>query len=133
MLIILCMSFQQHLMKSELFVPFWKVAKLLALIIVLLNQKKQLSVILLSHCVISSIIPIHGEFPSRLKIAKVTPIYKSEDGSKVNNYRPISVLPISSEILKIMCYRLLDFISINNLLCTNQLASEKRTQHLWQF
>ena len=70
---------------------------------------------------------IYNIFPSKLKIAKVTPIYKSEDRSKVNNYRPISVLPIFSQILeKIMYRRLQDFISKNNLLCTNQFGFREK-------
>ena len=64
-----------------------------------------------------------GIFLSKLKIAKVTPIYKAEDRSKVNNYRPISILPIFPKILeKIMNHRLPDFISKNNILCTNQFG-----------
>ena len=78
--------------------------------------------------------PSTGIFPSKLKIAKVTPIYKSEDRSKVNNYRPISVLPILSKIEeKIMYQRLLDFISKNNILCTNQFGFRESTQHSCQF
>ena len=35
-----------------------------------------------------------GTFPDALKIAKVVPVFKSEDKTSVNNYRPISVLPV---------------------------------------
>jgi hypothetical protein len=40
-----------------------------------------------------------GNFPSKLKLARVTPLYKSGDIADMNNYRPISVLPILSNSL----------------------------------
>lgn len=42
----------------------------------------------------------NGTFPDQLKIAKVTPIPKSKEVSDINNYRPISVLPILSKPLE---------------------------------
>ena len=35
-----------------------------------------------------------GTFPEKMKIALVTPVFKSGDTSLTTNYRPISVLPI---------------------------------------
>jgi len=52
-----------------------------------------------------------GIVPDDLKIAKVIPIYKSEDKKLVSNYRPVSVLPAFSKILEKLVYnRVLDFI-----------------------
>ena len=51
----------------------------------------------------------NGIFPDSLKIAKVTPVYKSGDNSSLSNYRPISVLPCFSKMLERIMY-LDDFI-----------------------
>ena len=44
-----------------------------------------------------------GVFPNSLKLAKVIPIYKSEDRSLISNYRPISILPFFPKFLKKLC------------------------------
>ena len=36
----------------------------------------------------------HGIFPDELKLARVVPIFKSGDSSNINNYRPISIIPL---------------------------------------
>ena len=41
-----------------------------------------------------------GIVPDQLKIATVVPIYKASDNSLLNNYRPISLLPIFSVVRK---------------------------------
>lgn len=41
-----------------------------------------------------------GIFPSTLKLAVVTPIFKSGDPSNLSNYRPISVLQTLSKIFE---------------------------------
>lgn len=41
-----------------------------------------------------------GEFPDELKVAKVTPIYKGGGQVEINNYRPISVLPVFSKVFE---------------------------------
>ena len=73
-----------------------------------------------------------GIFPDKLKIAKVTPIFKSGDSTVLTNYRPISVLPCFSKILeRIMYNRLQKHLSENNLLFERQFGfqSSKSTEH----
>ena len=45
----------------------------------------------------------NGLFPDKLKMAKIIPIYKSEDRLLTNNYRPISVLPFFPKLLNALC------------------------------
>ena len=71
-------------------------------------------------------------FPDELKIAKVTPIFKTGERSSVSNYRPISVLPCFSKILeKIMYNRLYQYLIRNNLLYNKQFGFQKAnsTEH----
>ena len=44
-------------------------------------------------------------FPDSMKIAKVVPIFKNDDKSLVNNYRPISVLPALSKVFEKVMHR----------------------------
>ena len=39
----------------------------------------------------------NGQFPDKLKIAKIVPIYKGDDKLSVSNYHPISILPFFSK------------------------------------
>jgi len=62
-----------------------------------------------------------GIFPDNMKTAKVVPIFKCDNKRLVNNYRPISVLPVFSKILeKIMYNRLISFMEKNKYLTDNQ-------------
>ena len=45
-----------------------------------------------------------GIFPDSLKIAKVTPMFKSGDKDNISNYRPISILPVFSKVLERIMY-----------------------------
>jgi hypothetical protein len=52
-----------------------------------------------------------GQIPSQLKIAKITPIFKSGDKELFSNYRPISVLPVISKIFEKLVYnRLSEYV-----------------------
>ena len=67
-----------------------------------------------------------------LKIAKVTPLYKSGDAENVTNYRPISVLSVFSRILERMMYnRIYKLLKSNNLLFNKQFGFQlnNSTEH----
>ncbi len=62
-----------------------------------------------------------GVFPQVWKHALVIPLFKKGDQDSVNNYRPISLLPILSKIIeKIVSTQLLDFLLKHNLLSNCQ-------------
>ena len=64
-----------------------------------------------------------GIVPSKLKIAKVTPIFKAGDSHDFNNYRPISILPSISKVLeKIIYNRLHSFITNHDILSPCQFG-----------
>ena len=58
-----------------------------------------------------------GVFPSKLKQAKVIPVYKSDDETEPENHRPISLLSIFNRIFeKLMYQRLKIFLDKNDIL-----------------
>ncbi|CAH2108193.1 unnamed protein product [Euphydryas editha] len=64
-----------------------------------------------------------GQFPLCFKKAVVTPIHKGGSEDDLNNYRPISVLPVLAKILeKLINNRLKKFLSTNNLLSNQQFG-----------
>ena len=67
-----------------------------------------------------------GIVPSKLKIAKVIPLYKTKDHALFSNYRPISLLPFFSKILeRLMHNRLYNFLTEHNILAMNQFGFRK--------
>ena len=71
-------------------------------------------------CIINTSI-ITGMFPSSWKHALVVPLFKSGDTNDLNNYRPISLLPILSKILeKIVAGQLIQFLERNKLMSNAQ-------------
>ena len=75
---------------------------------------------------------LNGVYPSKLKMAKTVPVYKADDDTDVNNYRPISLLSHFNRIFeKMMKRRMESFIEQKNLLCPSQYGFRKAhsTQH----
>ena len=70
----------------------------------------------------------NGTFPKKVKIARVTPVFKSDDTSLMINYRPISILPCFSKMLeRIMYNRRYNYLTENNLLYCKQFGNHKET------
>ncbi len=62
-----------------------------------------------------------GIFPDKLKIAKVTPVYKKDDQTEFTNYRPISLLPVISKIFeRIICKQVYNFFIKEKLFYASQ-------------
>ena len=62
-----------------------------------------------------------GVHPSKLKISKITPIFKSEDETDASNYRPISLLSSFNRIFeKLLYYKMKNFIDKNKLIHSSQ-------------
>ena len=67
-----------------------------------------------------------GEFPDELKIGKISPIFKKGNPELIENYRPISTLPIFGKVFeKLICTRLYDFFTSHNILSDKQFGFRK--------
>ena len=67
-----------------------------------------------------------GIFPTKLKLAKILPIFKSEDPHLFVNYRPISLLCSFSKLFEKNFYnRFLDFIDRLGILHSLQFGFRK--------
>ena len=67
-----------------------------------------------------------GIFPDALKIGKITPIFKKGDSELIENYRPISTLPVFGKIFEKVIYsRLYSFLTSQNTLYENQFGLRK--------
>ena len=68
-------------------------------------------------CYIFNLSLSKGIFPDKLKVARVTPVFKSGEKCEISNYRPISVLSCFSKILEKNVYkRTVGFLDRNNIL-----------------
>ena len=72
---------------------------------------------------------LQGYFPEELKLAKVLPIYKSEDEQLVQNYRPISILSFFSPkvIVTIMSNYIIELWRKMNCFIKNQFGFRKHS------
>ena len=68
-----------------------------------------------------------GIFPDILKIAKMVPIYKSNDENIFHNYRPISILPALSKVFeKIISNQTYAYFDDHNMFFGNQYGFRKK-------
>ena len=85
--------------------------------------KKVIGLILGPLCRICNCSLIGGIFPSKLKVAKIIPIFKKDSKDKLKNYRPISILPCFSKIIeKAISIQLVNFLETNNILHNSQFG-----------
>ena len=62
-----------------------------------------------------------GIYPTEWKLARVTPIFKKGSKSDINNYRPISVIPVVSKVLEKLVYdQRYHYLNDNKLLSSCQ-------------
>ena len=67
-----------------------------------------------------------GIFPDDFKIARVTPVFKTDNKNEVGNYRLISILPCFSKILeRIMYNRLFKYLTTNEILYKKQFGFQQ--------
>ena len=67
-----------------------------------------------------------GKFPDVLKLGKIYPVYKKGNCELLENYRPISVLPIFGKIFeKVIHSRIYNFVNSKNLLYDKQYGFRK--------
>ena len=67
-------------------------------------------------------------FPSSLKKADITPIYKKDEKFLRNNYRPVSILPSVSKIYKIAMWISKRISKMRNIACQSWLKNVIRFQ-----
>ena len=54
-----------------------------------------------------------GMFPSSMKLANITPVFKKNDSTDKSNYEPISILPSLSKIFEKYIYNQLSLFFLN--------------------
>ena len=62
-----------------------------------------------------------GYYPESFKVARVVPVFKSEDPIQFSNYRPVSVLPVLSQVFeRILKSRLVQFFADQEVIIPSQ-------------
>ena len=101
-----------------------------------------LSPFVMKQCVDAYVEPItvlinnsfyYGIFPGELKLARIVPIFKSDDSSNINNYRPISNLHFFSKIYERLMYNnMFNFMNERELIDKYQFGFRQNSQHIKQ-
>lgn len=74
---------------------------------------------------------MRGIFPNSLKVARVTPIYKSGCKTDPGNYRPISVLPVIAKIFERILYNRLNvYLQAKKFLNRHQYGFREKSSTL---
>ena len=71
-------------------------------------------------------------YPTKLKLSKIVPVFKSDDETDPNNYRPISLLSNFNRIFERLMYtRMMNYTEKHNLIYSSQYGFRKghSTQH----
>ena len=85
--------------------------------------KENLVIFVVHFVILYNFSLIEEVFPDAMKIARVNPAYKSGPSDKIDNYRPISALPIFSKVFeKLTLNRMNSFIKKYNLLTPSQFG-----------
>ena len=68
-----------------------------------------------------------GHVPNEWKQSKILPLFKSGNATELDNYRPISILPVLSKVLERGSAQFIDYLESNRLLYKYQFGF--RRQH----
>ena len=74
-----------------------------------------------SLCEIFHLSIITGVFPEEWKCSKVIPLFKQSERAYMNNYRPISIIPVVAKVFERIIYdQLYAYLSDNNMIAAHQ-------------
>ena len=69
---------------------------------------------------------VTGQYPNIWKYSQVVPYHKKGDKDDINNYRPVSLLPVISKVLeKVVADQLMGYLESNHLLSNSQHGFRK--------
>ena len=135
-------NFKKFLPKSEqssLFLNDTEVNEVIDIIKEFSNDKSSdFPIVVVKHCAPIIIAPklsrlynscmLSGSFPDDLKFGIITPVYKKGQKDKIENYRPISTLPIFGKIFEKLLYsRIYDFMIERKIIVRHSLVSVSTT------
>ena len=70
-----------------------------------------------SLCEVFNLSTITGVFPEEWKCSKVIPLFKQGERADINNYRPISIIPVVAKVFERIIYdQLYAYLSDNNMI-----------------